>query len=161
MLDLPITAIVVDENPDDISLAQRTLAANAPNLRVDVARGGREGLALLKQLLGDKAAPSRARQEAARRIFVLLDLDMSHMDGFVFLDTMRREFITAPVPVLLLTSCMQDEPIRRAYQLGAFGYIGKPISLPANLHKLQNYLDLLQIPISLLVSQRHLVGAVG
>lgn len=159
MNDFAVTAIIVDDNPDHCFLARRTLAANAPNLRVEAARDGQEGLDLLRKLLGSLAPHGRWQATAARCVFVLLDLDMPRWDGFAFLEALRRDPALAPVPVLLLSSCMQEEPIRRAYQLGALGYVGKPLNHPPNLRTLQNYLDLLQIPISLLAAERHQLAA--
>jgi two-component system response regulator len=56
---------------------------------------------------------------------VLLDLNMPRMDGFQALGKMRAAERTRFVPVVILTSSVHPEDVRRAYGLGANGYLDK------------------------------------
>jgi len=141
-----ITAIVVDDHPDHCLLAQRLFSQQAPQLRVQIAHDGLEGLQLLAP---NGSAGSASGSPGAPRVFVLLDLEMPRLNGFEFLERMRQQLHGANVPVFVLSACADDESIRRAYQLGAHGFIPKPLSHPASLRTLQRYFDLLSIPISL------------
>lgn len=57
---------------------------------------------------------------------VLLDVNMPRMDGFSLLERMRGTGDMRAIPVLMLTAQSAPEDIRRAIQLGAIDYIGKP-----------------------------------
>lgn len=54
---------------------------------------------------------------------ILLDLIMPRMDGFQFLEELKKQGIS--VPVLVLSNLGQEEDIERAKALGAKGYFVK------------------------------------
>src|SRR5215203_1864171 len=56
---------------------------------------------------------------------VLLDLNMPRMDGFWVLRKMRAAERTRFIPVVITTSSVDPEDVRRAYALGANGYLDK------------------------------------
>ena len=56
---------------------------------------------------------------------VLLDLHMPRMDGFWVLRKMRAAERTRFIPVVITTSSVDPEDVRRAYALGANGYLDK------------------------------------
>jgi two-component system chemotaxis response regulator CheY len=57
---------------------------------------------------------------------VLLDINMPRMDGFTVLERLKSDPETSDLPVLMLSAQSSPEDIRRAVQLGANDYIGKP-----------------------------------
>lgn len=57
---------------------------------------------------------------------VLLDINMPRMDGFTMLERLKSDPETSDLPVLMLSAQSSPEDIRRAVQLGASDYIGKP-----------------------------------
>jgi DNA-binding response OmpR family regulator len=78
---------------------------------VSIAGDGVEGLAAI-----------RGRRPDA----VLLDINMPRMDGFTLLEHLKKDPETSDLPVLMLSAQSSPEDIRRAVQLGADDYIGKP-----------------------------------
>lgn len=78
---------------------------------VVTAADGLEGLAALRDRRPDA---------------VLLDINMPRMDGFTMLERMKSDPATSNLPVLMLSAQSSPEDIRRAVQLGADDYIGKP-----------------------------------
>jgi two-component system chemotaxis response regulator CheY len=61
---------------------------------------------------------------------ILLDINMKPMDGLEFLARVRGS-MTVPdpkVPTIFLTSHAESEKVRRAIELGAAGYLVKPIA---------------------------------
>jgi len=63
--------------------------------------------------------------------FVLSDINMPVMNGFQFLEALRKKPEGDPlrkVPVLLVTAEGRKEDIVRAAQLGAAGYVVKPFN---------------------------------
>jgi two-component system chemotaxis response regulator CheY len=57
---------------------------------------------------------------------VLCDLNMPHMNGLEFLDSIRGDATGLPVPVVMLTTDGSPELIARAKRAGAKGWIVKP-----------------------------------
>lgn len=60
---------------------------------------------------------------------VICEIDMPQPDGYEVLRQLRSEPTTARIPVLLLTFETDLASRRRALQLGANGYILKPVDL--------------------------------
>jgi len=61
---------------------------------------------------------------------ILLDVSMPRMGGMELLDRLRQEPRTRDVPVLVLTTEMQEAMIQRAKRAGAAGWIIKPVKMP-------------------------------
>ena len=60
---------------------------------------------------------------------ILLDVSMPRMGGMELLDRLRQEERTRDVPVLVLTTEMQELMIQRAKRAGAAGWIIKPVKM--------------------------------
>jgi two-component system response regulator len=56
---------------------------------------------------------------------VLLDLNLPRLDGFGVLKKIRQAERTKFIPVVLLTASNHPDDVRRAYDLGANGYLDK------------------------------------
>lgn len=55
---------------------------------------------------------------------IITDVNMPHMDGFEFVEALKSDKSLPKIPVIFLTS-MDDQ--ERGRQLGAVGYITKPV----------------------------------
>jgi two-component system, response regulator len=58
---------------------------------------------------------------------ILLDLQLSKLNGFEVLQRLRVDVRTRCIPVVILSSSVKDEDILDSYSLGANGYIRKQI----------------------------------
>lgn len=67
---------------------------------------------------------------------ILLDVNMPRMDGFALLAKLKADPDTADLPVLMLTAQSASDDIRRAIQLGANDYVGKPFEARQLLRRL-------------------------
>lgn len=56
---------------------------------------------------------------------ILSDINMPHMDGFEFIAALKADKSLPPIPVIFLTS-MEDGD-HRGKELGAVGYLTKPV----------------------------------
>lgn len=56
---------------------------------------------------------------------VLLDLNLPNLDGFQILTKLRADTRLKLVPVVMLTTSKRPEEIKRAYELGAHGFVSK------------------------------------
>lgn len=118
------TLLLVEDNPDDELLALRALKKGGFTPVVTVARDGVEAL--------DALAPVDADGNArALPGLVLLDIKLPRIDGLEVLRRLRAEPRTRALPIVLLTSSRQPEDVARAYELGANGYVCKPVESEA------------------------------
>lgn len=101
--------LVVDDNPDSITIIRTILEANG--FKVETAENGREALDKLK---------------AETPQVVLLDVMMPEMSGLEVLERIKGNPTTAKLPVILVTAKTQDEDVLVGYQYGADYYITKP-----------------------------------
>jgi two-component system response regulator len=113
----PILILLVEDNPDDVSITTRAFQKSGAVSRLIVARDGQEVLDLL---LGEDGS-------AARPDLVLLDINLPKVNGLDVLAMVRSTAAVSTVPIVMLTASGRREDIDRSYQLGANSYIQKPI----------------------------------
>lgn len=114
--------LLVEDNSSDEELAIMAFRKCGVPVTVDVAHDGVEAL---DYAFGTGRHANRAG--AALPAVVLLDLNLPKLDGFEVLTRLRADARTKTLPVVVLTSSIQEEDVRRAYGLGANGYVRKPI----------------------------------
>lgn len=64
--------------------------------------------------------------EDSRPDVIITDINMPNLDGFGFIEGVRRSDRHATVPILVLTTESDQEKKQRARQAGATGWIVKP-----------------------------------
>ncbi|MBD2185994.1 response regulator [Planktothrix sp. FACHB-1355] len=114
--------LLVEDNPDDEELT--LLAFEESNLlgEVMVVRDGAEAL---DYLLGMGAYANR--DVSFKPAVVLLDLKLPKMDGLEVLRRLRTDERTKFIPVVILTTSIEQEDIIKSYDLGCNSYIRKPV----------------------------------
>jgi CheY-like chemotaxis protein len=118
----PNTILMVDDNPDFVELARRAFAkANIANPLV-VAEDGAEAL---DYLFATGAWAGRGPE--SNPIMVLLDLKLPRVGGLEVLRQLRADPRTKRLPVVILTSSVEEQDVIRGYDLGCNSYIRKPI----------------------------------
>jgi two-component system cell cycle response regulator DivK len=115
--------LIVDDEPDNVSVARKILAFNGST--VYVARNGVEGLTILQTL---------------QPTFVLMDLSMPEMDGWEMLNVMRANQELARIPVIALTAHAMTGDKERVLEAGFNGYIPKPFRINSFLDEIQSCL---------------------
>ncbi|MFA5450616.1 MAG: response regulator [Dehalococcoidales bacterium] len=73
---------------------------------------------------------------------IILDIMMPGMDGYITLNKIKEDDSTADIPVLMITAVGYDFNIKLASQLGASGYITKPIDLAEVRNVVANLLNI-------------------
>ena len=56
---------------------------------------------------------------------IICDVNMPHMDGFEFVAALKADRSLPPIPVIFLTT--EEEGDQRGKELGAVGYLTKPV----------------------------------
>jgi two-component system, chemotaxis family, chemotaxis protein CheY len=59
---------------------------------------------------------------------VLSDINMPYMDGIEFLKTLRSDPNSSQIPVFMVSTESDPEEKERAFQIGANGYMVKPVT---------------------------------
>ena len=80
---------------------------------------------------------------------VLLDVRMPRLDGFEVLTHMKRDPTLMNIPVIMLTSTDNQNEINRAYELGANGYVVKPVGMDSfvdRVVKLGMFIEVIELP---------------
>jgi two-component system response regulator len=111
--------LLVEDNPDDEELTLRALRKSGIRHSVAVARDGPQALDFL---FG--AAPLSPRG-------VLLDLKLPKLSGLEVLRKIRSEARTRLLPVVVLTSSVEERDLAESYGLGANSYVRKPVEFDA------------------------------
>ncbi|MCY1017824.1 response regulator [Pyxidicoccus sp. MSG2] len=115
--------LLVEDNPDDADLTLRAFKRAGITTPVDVARDGVEAL---DYLLAQGAFESRAGKPLP--VVVLLDLKLPRLDGHEVLRRIRADARTRLLPVVVLTSSVEEVDLVRGYGGGANSYVRKPVS---------------------------------
>ena len=122
MTDQRAEILLVEDNPNDVKLALNAFkTANLAN-SVHIARDGVEALEFL---FG--AASNLDEELLERPKLILLDLKLPRLDGHEVLKRIKGDPRTSAIPVVMLTSSTEARDVMRTYQVGATGYIVKPV----------------------------------
>lgn len=114
--------LLVEDNPQDLELAQRALRkSNLANL-IHIARDGEEALDFLFC-----EGPYKHRKIEEKPKVVLLDLKLPKIDGLEVLRRIKADPRTRSIPVVILTSSKEQRDVVESYDLGVNSYIVKPV----------------------------------
>lgn len=105
--------LLVEDNPDHALLAKLALS------RLDEVREVRvagDGVQALEHLEGGHLPD-----------LVLLDLKLPRLDGFGVLEALRQDARYKKLPVVVLTTSAARGDLKRSRELGAVGYLTKPL----------------------------------
>lgn len=123
------TVLLVDDRKSDIELTKIILMDNARmQCKMLVANDGQEALSTLRKEI----------MEGRGVDLVLLDINMPGIDGFEVLEYIRGSNDLKHIPVIMCTGSTYDEDRRRAEELGADGYLIKPVSFDRLAEIVQN-----------------------
>ncbi|MBI5440170.1 MAG: response regulator [Deltaproteobacteria bacterium] len=114
--------LLVEDNEDDVALAQRAFQKSDIPHRMVVARDGVEAL---DYLFATGAWAGRDPEDDPA--VVLLDLKLPKIDGLEVLRRLRAYPRTKLLPVVIMTSSVEERDLARGYELGTNSYVHKPV----------------------------------
>jgi CheY-like chemotaxis protein len=124
-----LNILLVEDDEVDVMNVQRALKKNHVTATLYRAANGIEALTMLR-------STSQISQNDDSRLLILLDLNMPQMGGLEFLKELRADPTLHKLPVVVLTTSMQDSEIAAAYEYHVAGYIIKPITFSSFVEKI-------------------------
>src|SRR4051812_6199207 len=118
-----IELLLVEDNPQDLELALRSLRKINLANHIEVARDGAEALDIIFC-----EGPQSERKMADGPRVILLDLKLPKVDGLEVLKRVKSDPRTRTIPVVVLTSSKEQRDIVESYHLGVNSYIVKPVN---------------------------------
>jgi len=111
--------LLVDDDPVCNFIMSRTLRSLKPDIQILKAMNGQEAMDLLLNLEA-KSLPF------PKQIF--LDIDMPVMNGFGFLEEMKKQNLEKCCSIVIVSSSNNPTDIARAQSLGVDEFIEKPVA---------------------------------
>ena len=110
--------LLVEDNPDDMELTRIAMMDAGLDVDLEWVTDGSEALEYLQQ---------QGTFSAARRPdLVLLDLNLPRLDGRELLRIVKADAGLCSIPVVVLTTSVDDHDVRDAYLAHANAFISKP-----------------------------------
>lgn len=116
--------LLVEDNPDDISLIRKALTKSGFAHELTVINDGKEALDYLLQ-----QGPYHSLKPKDRPDLVILDLHLPVMNGFEVLEHLKTNGPARIIPVVVLTVSHDEDDVLRCYELGASSCIRKRMQL--------------------------------
>jgi CheY-like chemotaxis protein len=133
--------LLVEDNPDDVKITQRTLKKGNLKDELFVVRDGEEALDFLNQ--------RAAHSEAPKPDLIFLDLNLPKVNGLDVLAQIKQSDQLRRIPVIVLTVSKREEDRIRAYDSGASSYIQKPASSSEfirAINTVRDYWEMAELP---------------
>jgi CheY-like chemotaxis protein len=105
--------LVVDDDSDDIQLFCEAMEEIAPGITCSSADNGVEALRLMQK---SERIPD----------IIFLDINMPVMNGWAFLQKVKSIEAYRNIPVVMYSTSSEDDDLKRALSLGAYGLVTKP-----------------------------------
>jgi two-component system, response regulator len=115
--------LLVEDNPDDVDLTKRAFSKCQAQNKLVVTHDGVETLDFLfcRGYFNNRDP----RQNPA---LILLDLKVPYISGLEILRQIRNNEETRYLPVVVLTSSIEENDLNESYRLGANNYYRKPVN---------------------------------
>ena len=116
--------LVVEDNPDLLSYLTTILRSS---FQLTIATNGAEGIRLALKLIPD---------------IIISDVMMPEKDGFELSSTLKNDFKTSHIPIILLTAKAGQDSKKEGLQTGADVYLAKPFDKEELFIHINNQLEL-------------------
>lgn len=116
-----IEVLLIEDDPNDAEMIIRTLKKNGMDNNLKHVEDGAQAMQVLNKV-----------KQSGRNYpkLIILDLSMPKVNGSEVLEVIKKEEGMRGIPVVVLTSSMEERDLRRCYDLGVNSYILKPVDYP-------------------------------
>lgn len=140
-----VVILLIEDDPGDQELTRRALQNDVLRSDLRIVENGEEALDYLY-----RRGRFAARGAAPRPDLILLDLNMPRMGGREVLSQIKHDPELGRIPVVVLTTSIQETDIVKSYDLGCNSYIHKPVDIEQFIRvirQLENYwFELVTLP---------------
>jgi len=133
--------LLVEDNPDDVKITERTLKKGNLKDELHVVKDGQEALDFLNQ--------AGEYNDSPRPDLIFLDLNLPKISGLEVLAKIKQTDQLKRIPVIVLTVSKREEDRIRAYDSGASSYIQKPASSSEfirAINTVRDYWEMAELP---------------
>lgn len=118
-----ISILIADDDADDRELIQAAFDENSTQHHISFVENGEELLHYLKR-------EGHYADETLHPFpqIILLDLNMPKKDGREALRELKADNVLKSIPVIILTTSMEEKDIIKSYELGVNSFIIKPVT---------------------------------
>jgi CheY-like chemotaxis protein len=113
--------VLIEDSAQDVELTLAALTKARLANDVIILRDGEEALEYLC------CKGRHETREKGNPALVLLDIKLPKVDGLEVLGYLKRDSDLKNVPVVMLTSSREEPDLAKSYELGANGYVVKPV----------------------------------
>jgi CheY-like chemotaxis protein len=118
------TILLVDDSADNLMLMREALGMAKCIHPLQAVQNGEEAIEYL-----NGGGPYSDRDKFPMPAVILLDLNMPKIDGFGVLSWVRAQPVIKRLTIIIMTASMRDKDVKCAFDLGASGFLVKPIHL--------------------------------
>jgi len=118
------TVLLVEDDPDHAEMSLRLLKSFKLFKNIRLVTDGKEALAYLYH-----EGPYQDLHSAPKPDLVFLDLRLPYFDGLEILKRMRAEDELKDLPVVVLSSSVNETDMIKAYESSISSYLIKPLSM--------------------------------
>jgi Response regulators consisting of a CheY-like receiver domain and a winged-helix DNA-binding domain len=122
MIENMLSILLIEDNASDVELTLDALKTHNLANRVKVLRDGEEAVNYIF-----RERPDKNQEGGEHPKLILLDLNLPKIDGLEILRRIRADQRTRSIPVVVLTSSLEDRDRIESYKLGVNSYIVKPV----------------------------------
>lgn len=143
-MDQSLNILLAEDDEDDAFLMQRAFHSLGVMRPLHIVHDGSDAIDYLsaKGRFSDRVAHPAAN-------YVIVDLKMPRVDGFQVLEFLQQHVELMVIPTLVWSSSTDIRDVKRAYCLGANGYLKKPNhfdELRTMVEHVIRYWSLCQVP---------------
>ncbi|MCP4686714.1 MAG: PAS domain S-box protein, partial [Desulfobacterales bacterium] len=124
--------LIVDDNPDNLELLEKILSENG--FRVRASDHGGNALKFI-----EKNPPD----------LILLDVEMTGMDGYETCRRLKADPLSADIPVIFISAAKEEQSRVKGFDAGGVDYITRPFQSPETLARVRAHSSMRRM-------QRHL-----
>jgi CheY-like chemotaxis protein len=121
----PMEILLIEDEDDEISRVEQAITDGKLSNRVVVAKSSYEALSYLRQSVA--VGPYDEQYESGTPGLILLDINMGSKRGFDILHDLRTDPKLMTIPVVILTSSLEETDLACSMAHGVTGYFLKPM----------------------------------
>lgn len=121
-----VQVLLVEDSATDTELLIHVLAKYCPADELVWAKDGAEALDFIYAAGAYAGYAGRNRPRV-----ILLDLQLPKLHGREVLRRLKEDEETKAIPIVVLTSSMEEQDLVESYRLGANSYVSKPVEFDA------------------------------